>query len=758
MNWIVFGLLCGMAVLLNVWIGKAKKCESELARGIVRLLCVGFYALVAQALFVVSTKELPAYFWLGCYYACIDWLVIVLLLYVEDYTDVFHSRRAVRIFFEALAVADTALLIANLYFKNVFTLTRVSYPSGFAVWSVSNRTYAFAYHMIVAGIMVAFSVQALAVQMTRVPAFYRGRYRTILICLLLVVVLNLVCTVFALPYDVSVFIYAVFGIRISHYSLFYTPVDLINSTLARVVAGVDDAIFCFDLWGKCVYMNKAAENYFPGEEKKRALAEIFVPRVEENREREEEPEEWEYRTRRSGEEFCYRMGYHRLSDEKSQYLGCFFTMHDRTEEVRRFNEEHYRVTHDGLTGLYNREYFFERVEKQLKEQPDESYYLICSNIKGFKLYNDLFGTECGDEMLKMEARLLQAGAKERTIYGRIAGDEFAIFLPKEMYRAEPFLAGLQKMREHFDSTQYKVHVYLGVYEIQDVSEPIALMCDKAKLAIESSKGDYNALVTFFTDELLAKSLYERQIVGEFDRALENKEFCMYLQPQISADGRMLGAEALVRWKHPTRGLVFPGDFVEVFEKTGLIYRLDRYVWELAAAKLREWKDNGREDWHISVNISPKDFYYMDIYREVTGLVEKYGISPEKLKLEITETVMMTEMKDRMGLLEQLRGYGFEVEIDDFGSGYSSLNMLKDIDVDSIKIDMGFLRETERSERSAAILRYIIALIRQLKMQVITEGVETKEQVDSLKEMGCDVFQGYYFAKPMPIEAFEEKYC
>lgn len=758
MNWIVFGLLCGMAVLLNVWIRKAKKCESELAAGIVRLLRVGFCALVAQALFVVSTKEVLAYLSLGCYYACIDWLVIVLLLYVEDYTGAFHSRKSIRIFFEALAGLDSVMLLVNACSKNVFTLSRVVARGDFEVWSVSNRTYPFAFHMVLAGIMVMFSAQALAVQMARVPAFYRGRFRNILVCLVLVVVLNLVCTIFSLPYDVSVFIYAVFGVRISYYSLFYKPVDLINRTLARVVAGVDDAVFCFDLWGDCVYTNRAVEHYFPGERKEKAIEEIFAPRVQENREKEGAPEEWEYRVRLDGTERHFQMGYHRLENEKNQYLGCFFTMHDRTEEIRRFNEEHYRITHDELTGLYNREYFFEQVEKRLRENPDEQYYLVCSNIKGFKLYNDLFGTGCGDEMLKMEAELLRAGAREKTLYGRIAGDEFAILLPKTMYKAEPFLAGLQKMRERFDSSQYKVHIYLGVYEIRDIHESISVMCDKAKLAIESSKGDYNALVTFFTDELLDKSLHERQIVGEFDRALENREFCIYLQPQFSTDGGMLGAEALVRWKHPARGLVFPGDFVEVFEKTGLIYRLDRYVWELAAAKLREWKDNGREDWYISVNISPKDFYYMDIYREVTGLVERYGISPKKLKLEITETVMMTEMKNRMGLLEQLRGYGFEVEIDDFGSGYSSLNMLKDIDVDSIKIDMGFLRETERGERSVAILRYIIALIRQLKMQVITEGVETKEQVDSLTEMGCDVFQGYYFAKPMPVEQFEEKYC
>ena len=246
-------------------------------------------------------------------------------------------------------------------------------------------------------------------------------------------------------------------------------------------------------------------------------------------------------------------------------------------------------------------------------------------------------------------------------------------------------------------------------------------------------------------------------MGEFDRALEQGEFCMFLQPQIASDGRLLGAEALVRWQHPERGVVFPGDFIGVFEKTGLIYRLDRYMWELAADKLREWKEQGRENLYISVNISAKDFYYIDLYSELTGLTEKYGIAPKNLKLEITETVLMTEMQNQTELLERLRRYGFQIEIDDFGSGYSSLNMLKNIDVDVVKIDMGFLDKTERVERGTSILNSIILLIKNLGMGVITEGVETKEQVDSLMGMGCHMFQGYYFDKPMPIEVFEEKY-
>ena len=184
-----------------------------------------------------------------------------------------------------------------------------------------------------------------------------------------------------------------------------------------------------------------------------------------------------------------------------------------------------------------------------------------------------------------------------------------------------------------------------------------------------------------------------------------------------------------------------------------------FVWELAVQKLAEWQKDGRSDLYISVNISTKDFYYMNVYETITKLVEKYGIIPSTLKLEITETAIMTGTAGELEIVERFRKYGFEVEIDDFGSGYSSLNTLKDMDVDVLKIDMGFLRTTrpDRLERSMSIINTIISLTRTLGLSVVTEGVETREQVDKLTQMGCGVYQGYYFSKPIPVKQFEETY-
>ena len=375
------------------------------------------------------------------------------------------------------------------------------------------------------------------------------------------------------------------------------------------------------------------------------------------------------------------------------------------------------------------------------------------------MINDLLGLEKGNEVLKMEADLLKEQCGKGIVYGRIGGDKFAVCIPKARFSEQKFMNAMRTMGQAFNNDLYHLHIYIGVYEITDRNEDISVMCDKANLAIKTLNENYDKSIAYYNDTILNNTIEEKQLVGDFDNALAEKQFCMYLQPQTTSEGKVLGAEALVRWQHPKRGLIFPGDFIEVFEKTGLIYRLDKFVWELAVQKLAEWQKNGRDDLYISVNISTKDFYYMDVYKTITNLVEKYEIIPSTLKLEITETALMTGTADEFERIERFRKYGFQVEIDDFGSGYSSFNTLKDMDVDVLKIDMGFLRTTkpERVEKSMSIINTIIALTRTLGLSVVTEGVETKEQVDKLTQMGCGVYQGYYFSKPIPVSQFEETY-
>ena len=433
------------------------------------------------------------------------------------------------------------------------------------------------------------------------------------------------------------------------------------------------------------------------------------------------------------------------------YSSRFITeIHHKTEHLA------YRADYDMLTGILNREGFINRAAKIMKNNPDTDYIIVCSDVKDFKMINDIYGDEVGDRVLVREAEVLTRLAGQQAVAGRIGGDRFAICMPKSSFNESEFIDNIVAMKKEFSTGYYQMFIYIGVYDIKDKDEPVGNMCDKANMAIKCMKGNYQKAVAYYDEAILEEELNQKKLVAEFDRALENDEFCVFLQPQTDADGTCHGAEALVRWKHPKTGLMYPGSFVDCYERCGLIHRLDEYVWEQAVKTLRRWTDLGRSDLHISINISAKDFFYLDVYSVITGLVNKYGVDVQNLRLELTETAVVNE-NDNMEVIRKLHDAGFIIEIDDFGSGYSSLNMLKDICSDVLKIDREFLRETENAVRSRDILEEIIRLSNRMNMTVITEGVETREQVDMLTDMGCRVFQGYYFSKPIPIQEFETKY-
>jgi EAL domain-containing protein (putative c-di-GMP-specific phosphodiesterase class I) len=300
-------------------------------------------------------------------------------------------------------------------------------------------------------------------------------------------------------------------------------------------------------------------------------------------------------------------------------------------------------------------------------------------------------------------------------------------------------------------------ILIGVYDIFDREAPIISMVDGAFLAIDSVKNSFKNTIAYYGDMLRHEYLTEQKIIGEFEEALSNGQFAMFLQPVMNTDNKMVIAEALVRWIHPDRGIIAPASFIPLLEKTGYIYKLDLYIWEQAAKRIAYWNSIGHDDLSISVNISVKDFYYVDLFEALVGIVEKYNINPSHLKLEITETVFMTEKERQIEIINSLKDYGFLIEIDDFGSGYSSLNMLKEMPADILKMDMAFLSMDKNVSRGRKIVNTIITLAKALGMMVIIEGVETEEQLNYLKGTGADYLQGYYFSKPLPVKQFEDAY-
>lgn len=731
------------------------KIKSDVASSIEKCLIFALFTILGNGFFALSINETFSYIMQALYLFSFDITIIYILQYTQQYTLMFNEVEPFKTGCFVLAFIDGISLLLNTFFHHAFTLKKGTYFN-FDMYHIDSKNLCYYLHYVFAYLMVICIVSSFINKSLRIPNFYRKKYVPILSIICLIIILNLICNLSQFPIDLSLPFFSFAAILICYLTLYRTPNELIDETLSIVVTEMNTAVICFDINNKCVYANEQALNISGSIS---AIYDYVSEWVDEHNLNKLNSLQWSEKKLIADKTHYFDIEYRKLFGKKNEYIGFFLNLIDNTNKHLAYEKERYLATHDVLTGLYNKNYFAEKASELLKANPDTEWLLLSSNIKDFKLINDLFGLEKGNEVLKTEAELLKERCGENVIYGRIGGDKFAVCIPKERFIEQKFIDAIRIMGEYFNNALYHLHIYIGVYEVTDCNEDISIMCDKANLAIKTLNESYDKIVAYYNDTIFNDTILEKRLVGEFDKALLEKQFCIFLQPQMTSDGKMIGAEALVRWQHPERGLIFPGDFIAVFEKTGLIYRLDKYVWELAVQKLAEWQKNGHNELYISVNISTKDFYYMDVYETITSLVEKYDIIPATLKLEITETAIMTGMAGELDIITQLRNYGFQVEIDDFGAGYSSLNTLKDMDVDVIKIDMGFLRTTkpDRIERSMAILNTIIELTKTLGLSVITEGVETEEQVVSLTQMGCNIYQGYYFSKPIPVEQFEEKY-
>ena len=757
---VLVSLLIALIISMVVCVVIATRSNIKNRSSVVHLIWTAVFTAGCYTVFILipSGYDSLAYFASGLYFLSTDWLVVYLILFAAGYTNLRPPSKLPRRIISILAGVDSISFIVNTFTHHMFDLVRTKSQSmGVGYWDVQLKTPHTVHRFFVYS-LVLYSLCILMYRRVKVPALYKSKYGTILGQVVTVVGLNVLCSVMHAEFDYSVVLYATLAISICYYALYASPKKLLERIHSTIVGDSVIGFFAYDNDGKCVGANRMAKELLAGDGDIETVAQQYLAEWREQyKDNTANIIDAERTVIKNGEKVYIYVTYQKLLDEKGRNLGCCFQFEDRTEVVKRFKEEQYRATHDMLTGLLNRNAFEEEAKRILAEAT-EPYCVVCSNIQDFKMVNELYGTDVGDKLLMAQADLIRREGFENTAAARVYADKFCVLIPRRYFDEQQFKHNMSATLETELTNSYKVHYYFGIYDITDIDEPIWTMYDKAMMAIDSIRGNYGQHICYYKDELLQRIIEEKEVLGAFDKALEEKQFSMFLQPQIANDGTIVGAEALVRWIHPEKGMISPGVFIPTLEKAGLIHKLDLFMWESAAKKLEEWKKQGRENLSISVNISTKDFYYLDVCEAFRSLGEKYDFNIKRLKLEITESALMENAGEIMKILEGLQIQGYDIEIDDFGSGYSSLGMLKDIHADILKIDMIFLQETKNVERSTTIIKNIISMSKELCMPVITEGVETKKQVDFLMNVGCDMFQGYYFAKPMSVENFEKEYC
>ncbi len=436
---------------------------------------------------------------------------------------------------------------------------------------------------------------------------------------------------------------------------------------------------------------------------------------------------------------------------------CLYAFITNTTKEKKIEEELRSVAYfDSLTGLYNRSAFIKNVRSVLDENPLMEYSLMKLNIGSFKTVNDLLGRELGDKVLCTVSDVLREIMGNSGIYARFFADNFVMLVPYSERSVHPqmIIDAMKNAVRKIPELTHELQFYLGVYRITDKSLSIENMTDRASIACRSINGSYREHIAYYDEKMRLQMLEEQEICDESRRALDNGEFYICYQPVYGIKARrFVSAEALVRWNHPTKGMIPPGKFIPVFEKNGFIAELDLYILEQVCIYQKKRMENGLEPFPISVNISRMSMYNPKLFDIISELTNRYHVDPKNFRIEITESAYNDNPSQLLETVGRLRGNCFPVLMDDFGSGYSSLNTLKDIPIDILKLDMQFMQGFEKNGKVGTIVTSIARMSKWLNVPMLAEGVETREQYEFLASIGCSYIQGFYFSRPVPESEF-----
>jgi len=411
---------------------------------------------------------------------------------------------------------------------------------------------------------------------------------------------------------------------------------------------------------------------------------------------------------------------------------------------------------DPLTGLYTREYFYRYGQQYDSFHEDLAMDSVVIDVSHFHLINDQYGREAGDRMLQKIGNILKEEAEKFDgLASRRSADIFLLYSPHR----DDYSDLLSKLSEAVKvGGVSRVHIRMGVCFRVDKSIDIEQRFVRAKMAADTVRSKYNSEIGIYDHSLYEQEILSVQLLEGFHDAIREKQFEVYYQPKydIRSDTPVLdSAEALVRWHHPELGMISPADFIPLFEKHGLIMELDKYVWNEAAAQVRIWKDQYGSCAPVSVNVSRIDIYDPELTEYLLELLRRYDLTPDDFYLEITESAYSRDSEQIVENVRKMREAGFLIEMDDFGSGYSSLNMITTLPIDVLKLDIQFIRSAFREQKDTRMIRAAIGIAESLHVPTIAEGVETLDQLEGLKELGCDIVQGYYFSRPVPSREYEE---
>lgn len=739
------------AIYLLHFVRTISKARTDAKEPTILVICTISAMLLIYSFFLMSEFYNKALILFCVYKVCAIWTYYLAFSFNHAFTNTTKKLGFIKEFYFILCFIDSVLLLANARVNVIFDLVPAHTNAGFFYWGIK-YTYRFGFHKLVCAILSFSSLALLISSIVKAPSYNKVKYVTILTSESLVLIANYIFNSLDLPLNISLLMLVASSIFIANYVNKDFSAPVLIGPLSAITESINDVIFCYDSSENLIYANSAAKNVFKkSNDNLENFAKEFRQNFLKNR-----PSELSLKLG-NGEERYYITEYKDFFISNSN-IGSYLRLQDKTKETLESRRKNYIATHDLLTGLFNRSGFFKKMQEALYQNTFKNPILICTNIKDFKLINTIYSEQVGDSVLQNQTEVMKRlPGHKKSIIGRIADDKFAILMEKQDFDKDIFEEVFNEVSCIIEKTLYNIQIVAGIYEIYDKKDTIQSIYDKAKISLDAIKDSDNQIFSFYNPSMMEKMLKEKDIVNDFEKSLNEKQFSIQLQPVIDNDGNVLGAESVVRWNNPKYENLTPSSFLDVLERTSLIYKLDVYVWELVAKKLHEWKEQGFSDRFISVNVSSKDKFFIDIIKTFSELIKKYDISPQNFKVEIRETAMLENPEKTIAIFSQLKKLGIKVYIDNFGTGFSSLNVLKDFIADGIKMDTSFLSESKVSGKNKIILQTMISMSSNLGMEFIAKGVESENQMLALSKMDCKLFQGFYFSKPLPVKTYEAKY-
>jgi len=742
-------LFLSVSSVLFVW--KVRK-EDGLTVYIRRFILCSVVAMSSCIVSSYSQHETLSMVCYGLYFASKAWLTLFFCQFILAYTD--NSSKIADAVLIIFAVFVSIHAILNLKFHQAFSVREL-------IWVTDGNRYLVTvpglWYKILLGtgfVFLGFCVICLIVKTLETPKAYRVRYLVMLFMMAVLVCLNAAFLIFNIPMDWSALFYTAFAIVAWFFSTRYIKTFLLSRTLAVIVDRLDTGLVIFDYKDAPVYVNDRGASMLDTD--MAGVPELLEKWYGTKKASGLKTNSREVEFSRFGAKFSYFVRFQELRDEAGVYNGGFFAIRDITADKEKERQEQYNNEHDRLTNLYIQKPFYRECKQLLKQNPQEQYIMIRTETEVFDSIRSIYGKDTRDAVIAGFGAIIRRTCRGRGVGGWMNDESFGLLIPVSDFSEKKMTVDVSEtFAEILGDNARTFRVRVGICPAENRLSSAQTLADQAKVALGYIMNDENTVASWYTEGMRQKGLFDSNLTDSLAEATENGELKMYLQPMLGPGKKgVIGAEALIRW-HKDGKVLLPGEFLPLLEKNELIAAVDLFIWEQAVKQLAKWKEEGKKNLFVAVNVARKDLYLLDICGEFSRLLKSYDVDPSHIHVDISSEMMYLEKHHLIGIVRQLKEKGVHVNLDNFGGYYTAPVFLRDIRFDGIKISRELVREVESDATGKAIAKSIVDMGRNLEVSVYAEGVETEREYKALVAMGCDGYQGFFISEPVPAENFEQ---